>query len=208
MSYRLPPEKSQADIRKHIRNLRKNLCQQQQTDHGIQAAKHFADWLSQQKISPTQKIKIAVFLSQDGELAIKPLIEMLWNQPNVELYLPIIDQDLSKPMLFGNFHQDTKMQPNQYGIPEPENLETQPRIAAENLDWVLTPLVAYDAKGYRIGMGGGFYDRSFAFKKKQSAEKPIMIGWAHSFQEVEVIEQNEWDIPLDYLVSEKSWRKF
>ena len=84
---------------------------------------------------------------------------------------------------------------NKYGIPEPiSNKVKYPDI-------LLVPLVAYDKNLNRIGYGGGFYDRYI--KKIKKNKKIITIGLAYSFQKVKKIPVNEYDIKLDFIVTEK-----
>lgn len=202
----------QKQLRQQVRQKRQAISLEQHRRHGTEALKHFQSWLKYRKTehvtSADKKQKIAVFLSQDGELDTQPLIEFLWQQPNFEVYLPIIHQDSTKPMTFGLYHQNGEMEFNHFKMPQPKESPSAPRITAEDLDWVFTPLVAFDSHGYRIGMGGGYYDRSFAFKKQLEHFKPLLIGWAHSCQELPLIHRNDWDIPLEMVITELKWQCF
>jgi 5-formyltetrahydrofolate cyclo-ligase len=89
---------------------------------------------------------------------------------------------------------------NDFGLLEPE---TGAEIDRRRLDLVLTPLVAYDAERRRIGMGGGYYDRTFAFLKNRTLMfKPKLVGLAFNCQRVKKIAENPWDIPLYRIVTE------
>ena len=91
--------------------------------------------------------------------------------------------------------------PNRYGIPEP----VAPRewFAPFQLDLVLVPLLAFDRRGHRLGHGGGYYDRSFAFLKDQGRPtEPLLVGVAYAFQEVEDLKAEAWDVPLDYVATD------
>ena len=84
---------------------------------------------------------------------------------------------------------------NKYGIPEPiSNKIKYPNI-------LLVPLVAFDKHLNRVGYGGGFYDRYI--KKIKKKKKVLTIGLAYSFQKVKKIPINNYDIKLDYIVTEK-----
>ncbi|HID00312.1 MAG TPA: 5-formyltetrahydrofolate cyclo-ligase [Piscirickettsiaceae bacterium] len=72
---------------------------------------------------------------------------------------------------------------------------------------VITPLVAFDANGSRLGMGGGFYDRTFACKRN-GRHKPLLIGWAHACQEVAHLPRQPWDVPLDGVITEAGARAY
>ena len=88
---------------------------------------------------------------------------------------------------------------NKYGIREPES----PTLVDANcLDVVLMPLVGFDRTGNRIGMGGGFYDRTFQFLSGRKKTKPLLIGLAYSIQEVANIPNRPWDIPLNFIATE------
>ena len=84
---------------------------------------------------------------------------------------------------------------NEYGIPEPiSNKLVYPDI-------IIVPLVAFDKNLNRIGYGGGFYDRYI--KKIKKDKKIVLIGLAYSFQKVKKILTNNYDMKLDYIVTEK-----
>ena len=91
---------------------------------------------------------------------------------------------------------------NRYGIPEAN--QGSPEISADQLDLVLLPLVGFDRQGRRLGMGGGYYDRCFSFTKhKNKVSKPLLIGLAHSCQESPELPNEEWDIALDLIISDR-----
>jgi 5-formyltetrahydrofolate cyclo-ligase len=72
------------------------------------------------------------------------------------------------------------------------------------LDVVLAPLVVFDENRNRIGMGGGFYDRSFAMRKDAAISLPVLIGVAHELQKVEQIIPEDWDVRLDMVVTDQA----
>ena len=76
-----------------------------------------------------------------------------------------------------------------------------------NLDLILLPVVAVDSLGFRLGKGGGYYDATLSEKKSNST---IFCGVGYSCQylEHELIPNDEWDIRLDYFVSDKNITKF
>ena len=95
------------------------------------------------------------------------------------------------------------MQPNRYGIPEPADAERN-LVAAESLELVLAPLVAFDRRGHRLGMGGGFYDATFAFLSSgERPRPPLLVGIAYSFQELEAFVPQGHDVHLDYVCTER-----
>ena len=90
---------------------------------------------------------------------------------------------------------------NIYGIEEPKLIPDQ-RRNAWSLGLVFLPLVAFDTQGNRMGMGGGYYDRTFSFKKQnKSLRGPDLIGLAHEIQKVESLPVENWDIPLSTIIT-------
>jgi 5-formyltetrahydrofolate cyclo-ligase len=104
---------------------------------------------------------VAVYCAVGGEISVEPLIERAW-QAGKQCYLPVVRH---QSLIFVPYDQNTLMHKNRFGIPEPVNCENA--FAAVELDLVLTPLVAFDHECHRIGMGGGYYDRTFAFLQVQ-----------------------------------------
>ena len=95
----------------------------------------------------------------------------------------------------------SRLHTNRYGITEMSRGVIR---SAKQLDVVLVPLVAFDQEGRRLGMGGGYYDTTFAFKNLQhKPRKPCLIGLAHSFQEIASVPVDFWDISLDAIITEK-----
>jgi len=143
---------------------------------------------------------VALYLPADGELSPQPIAEQLWNMGK-HCYLPVLHPSLERQLWFVEYTPNSVLKPNRYGIPEPDHRQAI-RIAANLLDIVLLPLVGFDRQGGRLGMGGGFYDRTFAFHKGKR-NKPYLLGMAHACQEVEALELADWDIPLFGIVTDK-----
>lgn len=149
----------------------------------------------------TQAKRIGLYLVNDGEIDPAPFMNWAFEQAK-QCYLPILNQR-DEPMSFGEITPVSTMEMNRFNIPEPVVPE-QARLNAAELDIILLPLVAVDLHGNRIGMGGGFYDRTLAFKRQQPYhQRPTLIGLAHAFQCVDKIEPATWDIPLDGVATEK-----
>ncbi len=149
--------------------------------------------------------KVAFYLSVRGEADPQEL--MLLDEVKDEdepsskqFYLPVLSKDKGEGLVFARITKDTTYQNNKFSIPEPLFCEGD-LINAKELDLVIMPLLGFDRQGNRLGMGGGYYDRCFAFKNKKKA-KPNLMGFAYNFQEVETLTAESWDIPLDLIATE------
>jgi 5-formyltetrahydrofolate cyclo-ligase len=142
---------------------------------------------------------IATYIATDGEIDPFPLMECLWSMGRT-LYLPVLAPFTHGKLWFARYRPGDALVTNRYGIPEPQCRQlVRPCL----LDLVLMPLVAFDAAGHRIGMGGGFYDRSFAFlHTRRYWRKPTLIGLAYQLQRQGTITPNRWDVPLDAIATE------
>ncbi len=139
---------------------------------------------------------IAVFLSFDGELNTQPLIERLW-QAGKHVCLPVVHPFSPGHLLFLAYAPDTPMTTNGFGIREPR-LDVRHVLPINALDIVLTPLVAFDEQGQRLGMGGGFYDRTL---QNWQHGGPYPVGLAHDCQRVETLPAQSWDVPLPEIIT-------
>ena len=146
-----------------------------------------------------QSQRVAAYLAADGEIDPYPLMQSLWKLGKI-LYLPVLVPFSNRKLWFAEFNPTDTLAFNRFGIPEPVRRRLIKPCA---LDLVLTPLVAFDSSGHRIGMGGGYYDRSFAFlRRRQYWRKPHLLGLAYELQKQTSIEPNDWDIPLDAVATE------
>ena len=145
--------------------------------------------------------RIAAYLPNDGEIDPQPLLELAWRLGK-RVYLPILQPANTGKLLFMEHWAKQPLAKNRYGIPEPLCQEDG-RCKSWTIDLVLTPLVGFDEKGNRMGMGGGFYDRTFAFiRTATSPRRPKMVGVAHECQKVDSLANESWDIPMDMIVTE------
>jgi len=114
------------------------------------------------------------------------------------VFVPTIQKN--SKLEFVEFLSDTKTSPNEFSLQEPVD---GVKIDSRNLDVVFTPLVAFDSQKNRIGMGGGYYDRTFSFlQEDRLALKPKLIGLSFDCQRVENIVASPWDIPLFDVITE------
>lgn len=179
-------------LRKTIRTARKSLSEIEQTQASLNACQRMLDALQANKAQ-----HVALYLTHDGELATPPLIAALW-QMGINTYLPRLHPFNAGQLLFLHYTADTPMQPNQFGILEPK-LDVRAIIPVTELDVVITPLVAFDLMGNRMGMGGGYYDRTLA--NWQLKGKPLPMGYAHDCQQVTSLPCEYWDVPLPFIIT-------
>ncbi len=145
---------------------------------------------------------IAFYLPNDGEIDPRPLIREAWRRGK-HCYLPILAPGPDNRLWFVRYTPHTPMIRNRFGIPEPR-APFQYRRLPQLLDAVFLPLVGFDRHGGRMGMGGGFYDRSFAFKLTCPTRKPMLVGLAHQCQQVEQLQLAHWDIPLAAIATDQA----
>lgn len=184
-------------LRTQLQQQRNALTQQQQMQASQQICQH---------ITPTNCFKtaqkIAFYTPVNGEA--NPLFLQQDNEKSY--YLPVISSQKKHALLFVKITAKTCYQNNQYAIPEPIYSEKE-TLPAEALDLVIMPLVAVDKAGNRMGMGGGYYDRSFAFRKKQGIKTPQLLGFAYDFQLINQVIAEPWDVPLDFIATEKGFMR-
>jgi 5-formyltetrahydrofolate cyclo-ligase len=134
---------------------------------------------------------VACYLSTADEVATWAIIQRAWDMKK-RIFAPVLKKN--DFMQFCELTTDTNIQVNQFGIAEPVSSKI---IAPRMLDIVITPVVAYDNAGHRVGMGGGYFDRTFSFlRDRKYLFHPKLVGVAFVCQKAEQIAQNPWDIPL------------
>jgi 5-formyltetrahydrofolate cyclo-ligase len=175
-------------LRQQMRELRKQLS----ADHQQHAATRLANRVHKHPIYLGAQ-HIAGYIAVAGEIDPMPLLRHA-NRVGKHVYLPVLRGD---HMVFVRCQPGiTRLTPNRFGIPEPR-WRKEHVLSPAHLDLVLMPLLAFDAQRQRLGMGGGFYDRTFAFKSKRHANaKPLLLGIAHAFQQVEKVPTDHWDVAL------------
>jgi 5-formyltetrahydrofolate cyclo-ligase len=175
-----------AQLREELRRQRRALSPQEQSA----AASSVATLITQIPRWPTAR-RIALYLASDGEVDTTPL-SAACRAAGKQLFLPVIgEQNL---MTFAEWTAGCELVANRYGIPEPTRAAQRCETSA--LDIIAMPLVAWDRTGGRLGMGGGFYDRALA-----GISGPLLVGVAHSVQELRQVPRDEWDVPLDFVVT-------
>lgn len=143
--------------------------------------------------------RIAGYWAHAGELPLNLAIAPLAARGQ-QFHLPVIGP--ARRLRFAPWATGAEVSPNRYGIPEPTVQSTL--LSPEELDMVLLPLLGFDRQGNRLGFGGGYYDRSFAFlKDRQRPTTPLLVGVGYAFQELPGIDAQAWDIALDYVATDR-----
>jgi len=145
--------------------------------------------------------RIGVYLAVDAELDPEPLVRVA-RAAGKEVYLPVLPPSDGLPFTYLPYSAGAALRPNRFRIPEPLP-EAGAALAPVELDFVLAPLVAFDIRGRRLGMGGGYYDRSFAFLNAARAPRPLLVGYAYECQKVAALQAESWDVPLAGVVTEQ-----
>ncbi len=183
----LSTEHSKCNLRRQLRRMRQGLDAQTRA----RAATALGETLATLPIL-ADTLHIATYLAADAEIDPSTGIDKLWEQGK-HIYLPVIQQDSS--LCFAPWVKGEPLLPNQFGIGEPESGAALQ--SAREMDAILLPLVGWDRTGQRLGMGGGFYDRSL-----EKAQNVIKIGLAYDLQEVRSLPGEDWDVRLDYVLTE------
>lgn len=191
---------NKSDLRKLIRNKRRRLPLAERR----RAARQLLCQLHQSSRFLAAQ-RVALYLANDGEIDPQFVIDDL-QQRGKQVLLPVLHPLKSGQLSFVRFHKNTVMRRNRYGISEPDFRHGQ-RVNPRFISVICLPLVAFDEQGNRLGMGGGYYDRSLAFSH-QSGQKPDLIGCAYEFQQVPQLPAETWDIPLHAIATNGRFRQF
>ncbi len=151
--------------------------------------------------------KVGLYLDAFGEVPTRALIQLCFKLRKA-VYLPVVrsvNQPLSWSRITRHQWQNQRMMKHRFGMKQPL---MQRGVSVKSLDYLFMPLVAFDLKGHRLGMGGGFYDRTLAGCSNGKKSKPTRVGLAYDFQRVDVLYRNSWDIPLHAVVTPTGYRRF
>tara|TARA_R100000005_G_scaffold81020_1_gene48347 strand:- start:10889 stop:11491 length:603 start_codon:yes stop_codon:yes gene_type:complete len=174
-------------LRRQLRERRKTVPAEQQAAAARAVAEHIRtlpDWEAVRHIG--------LYWPNDGELDTGPLAQACRKQGK-RTYLPVLTQQ--RTLVFREWLDDQPMETNRYGIPEPDS--SQRSCEAAELDVLVMPLVGWQRDGYRLGMGGGFYDRTLA-----GAGGLLRVGLAYACQQITGLEGANWDVPIHWVLTE------
>lgn len=182
-----------SNLRNQFRTKRRSLSPAEQT----QASRTLVAQIQQLSILSAGQ-QVALYLANDGELDPTLLIDYCWAN-NIQVYLPVLHPFAKGYLLFHSYRADTPMVANRYGIAEPL-LTCNDICPLAKLDFIFTPLVAFDATGNRLGMGGGYYDRTLKPIVRNNLATQL-IGLAHDCQMSNKLPTQPWDIPLNKIIT-------
>jgi 5-formyltetrahydrofolate cyclo-ligase len=192
------PEQTKAQLRATLRQRRRKLnaaCRARAAESAAAAVAALPDW--------PRRRRIALYLPADGEFETAAIAGRCRREAR-ELYLPRVNA--SGHMTFSLWREEAQLSANRYGIPEPP--PGAPNRSAGELDLIFLPLVGWDRHGTRLGMGGGYYDRALATTgctghPTSTPLRPLLVGLAYSVQETPRLPAQTWDIPLDFVLTER-----
>ena len=192
-------EEERRNLRYTLRQARRKLTEVQQA----RAADHLRELVTNQDFY-RKALQIAFYQSVDGEIDPTPLLKQALSEGK-SCCLPTIPDKNSELISFARFNEDTVLRKNWWGIYEPA--AAKDTVSPTEFDLVFVPLVGFDADCFRLGMGKGFYDRTFSFKVLNRQNPPMLIGLAHKCQLTESLPLASWDVRLDAVItSEKIYR--
>lgn len=186
-------------LRGSLRQARRDLSSDQQEA----AAQGLHDLVADQDFFATAS-HIAFYQGVDGEIDPRLLLDKALAEGK-SCYLPTLSDDNPDQMSFAPFDKNTELTENAWGIGEPP--ATDEEFSPTNFDVVFVPLVGFDENCFRLGMGKGFYDRTFSFKIFNRRSRPLLVGLAHECQLTDTFPTASWDVRLDTVITaEKIYR--
>ena len=190
---------SRSKLRTTLREKRRALTAEQQHSAGVALYDVIKAWAG---LDGAQHI--ALYLANDGEISPEYLMHQLW-EAGKRCYLPVVNGSDGTLIFAEHKSSDSPLVFNRYGIPEPD-LSCVDTIPVDKIDLVFVPLTGFDEAGRRLGMGGGYYDKTFAFTAEKNGvntrQKPILVGLAHECQKVEAIPVESWDVPMETIITD------
>jgi len=187
-------------IRRLVRDRRRSLSHQE---------RHHLSALLATNITRTPLFRnsqtLALYLPNDGEVDLTAVAKTAWSMGK-QCYLPVLSPLYHNRLWFAPYAPDTPLELNRFGIPEPA-VNWRKMRPVWSLDLLLMPLVAFDNQGNRIGMGGGFYDRTLAYlSHRREWRKPHLIGTAFELQRFDALPNEPWDVPLEAVITEVAFQ--
>ena len=147
----------------------------------------------------------AFYLPMGEEFDALPLLNQALHMGK-DCYLPITAQRIAQPLRFARLDGQHALTQNRYGIIEPHSRNL---MNARRIDVMFMPLVGFDDKGRRLGMGGGYYDATLAYlRTRRRWRKPLLVGVACACQKLKEVPAEPWDVRLDMVLTEDGLTRF
>ena len=193
------PHLDKQAMRQTFRRRRSALLSYFRVGAHAQIAGHLSHLLSER---PSLR-HIATYLASPDEVDLQPWVDMAWADGK-EVYVPVLSETPGD-MTFYPIQPQTPLRQGRFKLREPVLRASDTPIDHSVLDLALLPLLAFDAQGHRLGMGGGYYDRYFA----ETSRRPLIIGVGYDVQQAEhTLPTEPWDVHLDGVVTESGFRLF
>jgi len=188
-----------ADNRKALRASLRQFRQELSSEKQHVAARSLLDLIGHQDFFRVAQ-RIAFYQVIDGEIDPKLLLDLALSEGKA-CFLPVLSRENPEFVSFAPYDADTALVENQWGIAEPS---PDSIVSPTNFDVVFVPLVGFNEQCFRLGMGKGFYDRTFSFKIFNRRSRPLLVGLAHESQLVkEAFPVESWDVRLDAIATDK-----
>ena len=187
------------DNRKALRASLRQSRQQLSPEKRHIAARSLLDLIGHQDFFRVAQ-RIAFYQVIDGEIDPQLLLDLALSEGKA-CFLPVLSRENPEFVSFAAYDADTPLVENQWGIAEPS---PETIVSPTNFDVVFVPLVGFNEQCFRMGMGKGFYDRTFSFKIFNRCSRPLLVGLAHESQLVkEAFPVESWDVRLDAIATDK-----
>lgn len=194
----VPQTEQKTELRRQLRAQRRALSAEARAE----AAERLCRQVAATRLFRVSR-RIACYWASDGEIDATPIIERA-QRLGKHVYLPVLSRVHHDRLWFARTTPDAPLRRNRFGIPEPR-IPAADLLRAQALDLIFVPLVGFDDAGNRLGMGGGFYDRSLGFlTQRQYWRKPHVVGLAYEFQRLQHLPTNAWDVPLAAVVTDRA----
>ncbi len=186
-----------ANLRKELRRKRHSLSSSEQHI----AAKRLYRQVATQTFFLKAR-RIGFYFASDAEVdPLAILIKAL--EMGKQCFLPLLSAHQPGKVCFAPFREGDALQPNQWGILEPVT-KVRDLVSIRAINLVFVPLVGFDERCSRLGMGKGFYDRTFSYKSRTGNNKPKLVGLAHECQKIDLIPTDSWDVRLDEVITDSN----
>lgn len=183
-------------LRAELRHRRSSVDQTRRQQAARSAAKRLL------RLRPIRRAQsVAIYLSNHSELDTTPLLRGLLKRGQ-RVYVPVTTR--TRQLRFVRLHPGVRLRRGRFGILQPAT--AQGCLTARRLQVIVLPLLGFDSLGYRLGQGGGYYDRTLA--PCRHLPRPLRIGYAYAVQQMDTLPRDPWDVPLDAVVTESGLHRF